>query len=436
MLNDKRITISSLLALGLLLLLLVPTAGAFEGRGDEATFTLAAGEVINDDLYVSADTVQIDGTVNGDLFAAASLLVINGVVNGDVFGGGNEVVINGRVADDVRIAGAALRILGAVEGDVLAAGYGIVLGPESTIASDALVAGYSVIAGGTVGRDLWLGAENARLDGRVGRNATLSVGDGDGEFTMDPVLFNPQMPAIERASNGLTIAPSAAIAGDLRYETRAQVNVPTGVVGGQTTFDAVTVDAQAPVSQGQRFAREVWGAAQRWLLTLLTGWLLLRFAGAWLGRTVAAIDASLAGAAGYGLLWYFGWMVLMLVGLFAVITLAILFGVLQLPAISGAIVGGGLFGLGTALGFYILLLLFVTKAIVGYWLGGRLLPAGSNKVAQLALGALIVHLLTVVPFVGPLFNLLTAALGLGAIWLAWRGHAQPVEKQPQAVAIA
>jgi len=39
---------------------------AFDARSG-MTVTVASGEVVDDDLYVAAETITIDGTVDGDL---------------------------------------------------------------------------------------------------------------------------------------------------------------------------------------------------------------------------------------------------------------------------------------------------------------------------------------------------------------------------------
>jgi hypothetical protein len=49
---------------------------------------IAADEVIDDDLIVSAQFVEVNGTVTGDVVATGTVVVINGAVEGSVPGGG------------------------------------------------------------------------------------------------------------------------------------------------------------------------------------------------------------------------------------------------------------------------------------------------------------------------------------------------------------
>ena len=72
------------------------------------TVTVAAGEVVDDDLYVAGNTVVIDGVVNGDLWAFGSIITINGEVKGSIVAAGQTVSINGNVGHAVRLAGETL----------------------------------------------------------------------------------------------------------------------------------------------------------------------------------------------------------------------------------------------------------------------------------------------------------------------------------------
>ena len=82
---------------------------AFDGRSGDVV-VIKADEVVNDDLYVSANEFTLEGTVKGDLIVFATTVYINGTVEGDLIAAGNTIVIEGTVTDDVRIAGAALQL--------------------------------------------------------------------------------------------------------------------------------------------------------------------------------------------------------------------------------------------------------------------------------------------------------------------------------------
>ncbi|PIP48826.1 MAG: hypothetical protein COX14_02585 [Chloroflexi bacterium CG23_combo_of_CG06-09_8_20_14_all_45_10] len=68
---SKRIFkgLAAILIVTLLTIFTVVPVLAFDARSG-ATVTVASGETVDDDLYVGANTVIIDGTINGDLWAA------------------------------------------------------------------------------------------------------------------------------------------------------------------------------------------------------------------------------------------------------------------------------------------------------------------------------------------------------------------------------
>src|ERR671917_1679185 len=85
----------------LAVLLLVSPVWAVESRsGNEVV--IGADEVIEDDLYVTANEVLVEGTVEGDLIALGSSIAVDGTVAGDLIGAGQSVEIGGTVQDDAR----------------------------------------------------------------------------------------------------------------------------------------------------------------------------------------------------------------------------------------------------------------------------------------------------------------------------------------------
>ena len=121
--NHKNRIFSLLTLFVLLMFVFVPSAAAYDGRSSD-TITIAADETINDDLYLSGNTVVMDGTVNGNLIVAGENVTVNGEVTGSVFAAGNSVTINGVVGRSVYAAGAV-----------------VTLGAESQIAEDVFSAG-------------------------------------------------------------------------------------------------------------------------------------------------------------------------------------------------------------------------------------------------------------------------------------------------------
>jgi len=140
---SKTYKFFSMLTLLILLTLTFATpARAFDGRsGDKVVIN--AGDVINDDLYVGANQLVMDGTVNGDVLAGGQMITINGTVNGDVMAAGQTVIINGTVTGSVRASGAVLFFgeKSKVGGDIVGAGYSLELRKGGVVSRDIIFGG-------------------------------------------------------------------------------------------------------------------------------------------------------------------------------------------------------------------------------------------------------------------------------------------------------
>jgi hypothetical protein len=76
----------------LAVLLLVSPVWALESRsGNEVV--IGPDEVIEDDLYVTANEVVMEGAVEGDLIAFGSSIAVDGTVQGDLISAGRSVEI-------------------------------------------------------------------------------------------------------------------------------------------------------------------------------------------------------------------------------------------------------------------------------------------------------------------------------------------------------
>jgi cytoskeletal protein CcmA (bactofilin family) len=411
------------------------------------------GEVIDDDLYVTANTFILRGTVKGDLIVFGTVVKIDptGVVEGDLMAAGQGVSIQGRVLDDVRIAGATL-VLGpgaVVGGDVLAAGYSVDLQSGSQVQGDVTVAGSLISLSSQVAGDLLSGSAGFRLDGAIMGNAKITVGGAEDISPINPFMFMPtvpELPQVVTVPGGLSFGPNAMIGGDLTYIAPTQVTIPEGVVAGQVTYNAPPPEKAAetapPPTETEIFLKWFIGLVRTLvtllLVGLLIGWLfpgLLRQSAITLNsRLWESLLWGVIGVVGFG----FG---LFLIGFVTIVVMLIL-GLLTL----GDLVGTTLM-LGMWLGFtlilaYKILATYVAKIVVsaclGRWILGKISsPAAEHRVWPVVLGVVILVLLWSIPIVGWLVNLAVILFGLGAVLLLARGWlrarkapAPPVVTQP------
>ena len=88
---------------------------------------IAKDEVIDDDVYIFAQQVTVNGTINGDLVVFGRQIKINGSVDGDLIAAAQQILVNGKVSDDVRIAGQVLTLEDNADlgDDLIAASYSL-----------------------------------------------------------------------------------------------------------------------------------------------------------------------------------------------------------------------------------------------------------------------------------------------------------------------
>lgn len=428
-------------ALTLLALAFATPARAFDSRSGD-TIIIEKGEVIEDDLYVTAATIVLDGTVKGDLVAAGQTITVNGTVEGDLLAAGQTIIINGEIKDDARIAGAALQ-----------------LGPSAVIGDDLIAAGASLetISGSQVGGDLVVGSGQALLAGDVAGDVTAGTAalelrgnfGGDVDAYVDMTTDSESMPpmnmymtqspiTIPTVAGGLTVAESAKIAGNLNYTSNIDVKIPGGAVEGKVTRSEVQIEPgvvivpPTPAQEVGAWALEMLRLAITLiLLGLFLGWLFPKFMQALPENVRAKPWASLGwGAVAYAVFFFALLVVVLGMGLGGWI-----FGAFTLGGLAGTIVWVGIVTLFVMLVGFVLTTSYLTKIVVGdmlgKWLFARMNPElADHKFWPMILGVIVLVLgigllkfpLIPIGFLGWLANFATILCGLGALWLWGRAR--------------
>jgi len=160
------------IVLGLVLFLglaAAPTARALEFDDDGV---IPADVVVDDDVFISNDTVRVDGDVNGDLVASAFDVTINGTVGGNLIVNASKLVVNGPVGGSVFFSGRTLQLDAPVAGSVYAVGAEVIMAEEARLDYNAYFAGFSfeMNSGAQIGRDLRIVGYQVLLNGRVDRH--------------------------------------------------------------------------------------------------------------------------------------------------------------------------------------------------------------------------------------------------------------------------
>lgn len=418
----------SIVSLFLLLSILAVTPVlAFEGRGGEQV-VIGADETIPDDLYATAETLTLEGTIQGDLVAIGAVITINGTVKGDLIAAGQTIIINGTVEDDARLAAGAI-LLGenAVLGsDLIAAGASLELRPGSEIGQDVVFTGGQALLAGVIRRDLKIGAGGVELRGTVGRNASITAGDPD-KNEAGPLVFLPDSPvAVPRVGPGLKIAPQAKIEGELEYTSPRDLPLPAGVAPRIRRVQPVVEEAAPrPPTLSERLLKGALELVRNLVTLLLIGlalvWLFPRF----LQNSAEQVRTAPLPAFGWGIVSWAAFFFAITLIIVTMLVGGIAFGILTLNQLSAAIVWTSVLLLFLLILAFVLASTFLSKIIVAL-MGGQLLLRhlrpdwAEHRIAPLVLGITLLAMLTALPFVGRLLNIIVILMGLGALWLYGR----------------
>ncbi len=418
----------------LVALAIVPTASAFEGR-EGGRVVIEADEVVEDDLYIGAETIIVDGIIKGDLYAGGGTITINGVVEGDLVTGAQSVIINGTVKDDLRAFAAAIQLGPEAEigDDLLYGGASLEAKSGSLVGGDIVVGSAQVLVAGDVDGNILTGTSAFELSGSVAGDIKAYVDTTEEYEGMPPMYFGPQMNiSIPSVAPGITIDPKAAIGGDLSYTAYEEMSFPPGVIAGKAirvdpSYTDYDYDYHMPAPPTPAELTGFWALGLlRTIISLIVVGLLL----GWLFPNLVPgaghkLQTETWSCLGWGVVGYASFFFALLVIFTGMILGAIIFGFLSLDGLSGTIVTLGLLALFILIVGFILTVVYLTKIIVSV-LGGKLILAYihpewvNHKVWPLVVGVVILATIMSIPFAGWLIKLIVVLFGLGALWILGR----------------
>ena len=356
-------------------LLLISSSPASAFKIIEAGDTVTMDEVIDDDIYVAGDNIIIRGTVLGDVFAAGVFVEITGNVTGDVMVGAGDVIINGNVGDDVRVGAGTLTVNGMIGDDLLAGTGDLVVSDGASIGGDVVFGSGQAVLRGDVGGNVSGVGEDVTVAGYVG---------GDADLRMDK----------------LNVLPSAHINGNLKYSSPNEAAIPPGIVMGDTDF---TRGDMRKEDHNKKSSFAWWFIS--YLSLLVIGLISL---GLFPDRTIAISQTipvvPLRGLA-VGLL--------IAVGAFAG-SIVLLVTVIGIPT-------------GILLLFTIMFVLYAARIYFGLWVGKLTfsrLGMDSKPWMEMTLGLLLLLILTSLPLIGGLLQLVVTLIAIGSIYYTHKGFTQ------------
>ncbi len=414
----RRNTLFSVLFVGLLLLAALfwpsPRASAADIRAGDHVI-VAADEVIDDDLIISGNLIEINGTITGDLIATGSQIVVRGAVGGSAALAAQSIDVSGQIDGSLYAGGYAMRFLDdAVVGrNLFFGGFSLLTHPQSRVERDARVGASQMTHNGAIGGDLTVSVSGLDVNGAVGGDLTGRTSPSGTNVPMMP-FTPPGLPAVTMLAPGLRVAPEAQIGGEI--EAREVVPTPaptTGLLGlpiwllnriGETIgllLAALVIIAVAP-----RFIPAVSDALRRKPLPSL-GWGLLIY--------LVIFPVALIG------------------GLILVVLLALLINLVTFGRYTAAILGLSasfwVFALFLFLFFVYMAAWLVVGHLVGRGLFSRLggpAPGRAVQFLYVVVGVILFQLLRAVPYLGFILAFIVGTLALGALLVAWLERRQVV----------
>lgn len=357
-------------------------------QGDNITIN----NPVHDDVYVAGGTITINAPVYGDLIAAGGTITLNDSVTQDVLIAGGTVIFNGYVGDDIRCAGGSLKVFADVAGDLVITGGEIEIGEKTFIHGDLLVAGGKVNIAGHIEGNVKSAAGIVTLNGTVG-----------GEFMCkaDKITANGAVRGkSELAAKEIVVGTAADFQNDVRYwNEQGALDFKQSLGNNTATFDpSLELDSARWHYLGfTSFLILLWYLGMAFLMIFIIEYL---FNTIMQRAAVTALNESLK-SMGVGFLF------------FIAVPLAIIISVISIIGVPLAVI--------LLLGYITVIFFFtsITSVVAAHWISNVYYPGWKmrSRVIAAFLIFVILKLVTLTPFAGPLVMALLACLAFGAILL-------------------
>jgi len=203
------------LSLAIILLPLTLSASIFYS---EDRYTVAAGDTINDDIYLAGSEGLFDGTVIGDIIIAAKDYTVTGNVVGNIISASQTANIRGNIEKSARMGAQTILLDGRIGNNLLAFGSDVEIYRDCRIGKDATIFGNSVSVAGVIERDLSVECNQIVISGKINGDVNLTAAK-------------------------ISIVSPAEILGDITYKSEKELNIGEDViVGGQIEWNKVDKD--------------------------------------------------------------------------------------------------------------------------------------------------------------------------------------------------
>ena len=330
-----------------------------------------------DDTYRAGETIKVNAAIQGDLVIAGGNLIVNDSINGDLTAAGGELFLNSYIADDVRIAVGRVTIDSEIGDDL------VVFGGEVILTENSIIHG-----------NLKCFAGNIEINGEVIGKLEIKGAD---------VLINGTIKETSKIiGEDITIGANAKFYKDVEYWNEdGEIDFKNSLVNAKAQFNE---DFKEEKSQS---SLTTFGTTsfKLWVFYILSAFLVILvlhalFRNAF-SSAVEGLENNLLKSFGFGLIYLIG------------IPLLIVFALLII--------------IGIPLGLFVTVV-FIFSLMFGHLIAALLLVYyfkhkkeknwGFWSITFLALlCAIILRLLTIIPFAGILLSVAILSITYGALTL-------------------
>jgi cytoskeletal protein CcmA (bactofilin family) len=346
--------------------------------------------------FRKGDSVEVrkDETIRGDFYSTGNHIRIEGTVDGDVFAFGQQVDVPGHVTGDIICFCQSTRIAGQIDGNIRAFTNNITISGTVDKSVTAFDETFTLDSSGRIGHSLTDFSKSLALDGKLGGDLLgfCAFGNVSGSIGGD----------LRVKGDSLTVASGAVIEGKASFEGHKPPDVSSGAkLASPIEFKQAEHKTQFDRGSSYYVWRGIWTATSILFGLVLFG-LLPVFA-----RETAELGEHYGASFGLGVLVLFAVPIAALIICFTVIGLFV--------------------GISTLLLWIVVFLAaqVVVGTIVGQWIMGRTAEFWP-LVARMAVGLILVRIVTSIPFIGGWAKFVVALWGMGAISLALYRRLQPL----------
>lgn len=334
-------------------------------------------EILYEDLYLFDNSITMDKIVDGNVYLFGDKVTVTGKVNGDLFVFANEITFTSPYdTDDTEHADDNYCY---VTGTIYACANKITF---NAVAQDLYMAcnDFSMSYESYILRDIHIAASKIDLIGYITRDAYLY----GNEFNFGSISEHEEGEDVEEDN-------IAFISGNLHYSAASEIEIPEGVVIGETTFTKFDNSKDSSKTVGDYLLDLLSAIIYTFVIYFLFIWLAPKF----FDKTSELLKTSTLPTFGIGIL------VLIVVPIVTFILLA-------LSLLSLSLTLGTVYALLLAISFTVIAgcLTYLLKDKLGF---------ADKKMLLLLIVTIVLWGLKQIPFVGPIITIIISIFGLGLI---------------------